>query len=83
MVNETLRVANIISGVFRRAMTDVTIKGEFQIVSILKKCAKYFLTMLGFIFEIRRLYNSKGIQGLCLLARGTHGSSSLQRCSGF
>ncbi|KAL0401205.1 UNVERIFIED_CONTAM: cytochrome [Sesamum latifolium] len=27
VVNETLRVANIISGVFRRAMTDVTIKG--------------------------------------------------------
>ncbi|KAA8534078.1 hypothetical protein F0562_031729 [Nyssa sinensis] len=27
VVNETLRVANIISGVFRRAMTDVNIKG--------------------------------------------------------
>ncbi|KAL1544765.1 cytochrome P450 CYP90A39 [Salvia divinorum] len=27
VVNETLRVANIISGVFRRAITDVTIKG--------------------------------------------------------
>ena len=27
MVNETLRIANIIGGVFRRAMTDVTIKG--------------------------------------------------------
>ncbi|CAK9173563.1 unnamed protein product [Ilex paraguariensis] len=28
VVNETLRVANIISGVFRRAMTDINIKGE-------------------------------------------------------
>ncbi|MBA0780927.1 hypothetical protein Gotri_004973 [Gossypium trilobum] len=27
VVNETLRVANIISGVFRRAMTDINIKG--------------------------------------------------------
>ncbi|WRX12083.1 Cytochrome P450 - like 10 [Theobroma cacao] len=28
VVNETLRVANIISGVFRRAMTDINIKGQ-------------------------------------------------------
>lgn len=28
VVNETLRIANIISGIFRRTMTDVTIKGE-------------------------------------------------------
>jgi len=28
VVNETLRVANIIGGVFRRAMTDVEIKGK-------------------------------------------------------
>ncbi|MCE5166148.1 hypothetical protein HAX54_015139 [Datura stramonium] len=27
VVNETLRIANIISGVFRRAMTDINIKG--------------------------------------------------------
>ncbi|KAL2227415.1 cytochrome P450 90A1 [Sesamum indicum] len=31
VVNETLRVANIISGVFRRAMTDVTIKDGYTI----------------------------------------------------
>lgn len=31
VVNETLRVANIISGVFRRAMTDVTIKEGYTI----------------------------------------------------
>lgn len=31
VVNETLRVTNIISGVFRRAMTDVTIKGGYTI----------------------------------------------------
>ncbi|XP_073291097.1 3beta,22alpha-dihydroxysteroid 3-dehydrogenase-like [Primulina huaijiensis] len=31
VVNETLRVSNIISGVFRRAMTDVTIKDGYTI----------------------------------------------------
>ncbi|KAG6436583.1 hypothetical protein SASPL_101484 [Salvia splendens] len=31
VVNETLRVANIISGVFRRAITDVTIKESYTI----------------------------------------------------
>ncbi|KAG5557965.1 hypothetical protein RHGRI_008019 [Rhododendron griersonianum] len=30
VVNETLRVANISSGVFRRAMTDVDVKGEYN-----------------------------------------------------
>ena len=28
VVNETLRVANVIGGVFRRAMTDVEINGK-------------------------------------------------------
>lgn len=31
VVNETLRIANIIGGVFRRTMTDVTIKGGYTI----------------------------------------------------
>ncbi|KAK4790028.1 hypothetical protein SAY86_017332 [Trapa natans] len=31
VVNETLRVANIVSGVFRRAMTDIPIKGGYVI----------------------------------------------------
>lgn len=34
VVNETLRIANIISGVFRRAMRDVSIKG--------KKCSSFY-----------------------------------------
>lgn len=31
VVNETLRMANIIGGIFRRAMTDIDIKGNNHI----------------------------------------------------
>ncbi|XP_047961273.1 cytochrome P450 90A1 isoform X1 [Salvia hispanica] len=43
VVNETLRVANIISGVFRRAMTDVTIKEGYTI----PKGYKVFASLRG------------------------------------
>lgn len=46
VVNETLRIANIIGGVFRRAITDITIKGTLLEKTLLSLNSRFVLFMI-------------------------------------
>lgn len=72
VINETLRVANIIGGVFRRANTDIHFKGtsvnpHLSIQNLLIRNTSLVCVTFAFIHHSIRLHYPEGLQNICFV----------------